>query len=59
MTCYGKILRISWTEHRTNKSIWEELNGGEKTLKIKRRTEAEVLYVGHLKRRHSLEKVIV
>ena len=29
------------------------------TLKIKRRTEAGVLYVGHLKRRHSLEKIIM
>ena len=25
MKCYRKILRISWTEHRMNKSIREEL----------------------------------
>ena len=38
-------------------SIREELIDGYRILKIKTRTEAEVLYVGHLKRRHSwLEK---
>ena len=33
----------------------------ERTLKIKRRTEAqaEVLYVGHFKRKHSLGKLIM
>ena len=49
MKCNGKILRISWTGNKTNGSIREELIDGLRTLKIKTHTEAEVLYVGHLK----------
>ena len=57
LKCYRHILRISWTQKRTNRSILEELGITEnwllKTIKNKKLT-----YFGHIKRHQSLERTI-
>ena len=57
LKCYRKILKISWTEKRTNKSVLEELGITENWLlnNIKSR---KLKYFGHVKRHDSLEKAI-
>ncbi|KAI8500917.1 hypothetical protein Bbelb_210120 [Branchiostoma belcheri] len=52
MKCYRKILRISWTDHRTNDSVLEQL-GVERTLlnTIKRR---KLQYFGHATRAENI-----
>ena len=58
MKCYRKCLRISWTDHRTNKSIREELHVREQWLeKFVRRQKLK--YFGHLKRIEGLGKIIL
>ena len=58
MKCYRKILRVSWTEHRTNESITNELKVTPgsllRTIKIQK-----LKYFGHVKRHNSLEKLIL
>lgn len=48
MKCYRKILRISWTEHRTNDSVLEELGVGRTLLNIIKRRKLQ--YFGHVTR---------
>ena len=56
--CYRKILKISWTEHRTNKSIRDELKLEDQWLEnfIKKQ---KLKYFGHLKRSKGLGKIIL
>ena len=58
LKCYRKILKISWTEKRTNKSVLEELKISENWLlnNIKSR---KLKYFGHVKRHDSIEKIIL
>ena len=56
--CYRRMLRISWMEHRTNQSILEELNIGERWLEIFARKQ-KLKYFGHLKRHNGLGKTIM
>ena len=56
--CYRKLLNVSWTERRTNESIWEELNVvSGSVLRFVRRQKLR--YFGHIKRHDSLEKDIL
>ena len=57
MKCYRKILRISWTEHITNKSI-RELQVEEQWLEDFLRRQ-NLKYFGHLKRSEGLGKIIL
>ena len=58
MKCYRKILKISWTEHRTNKSIRDELKLEDQWLEnfIKKQ---KLKYFGHLKKREGLGKIML
>lgn len=59
MVCYRRMLRIPWTDHRTNVSILEELQitDNERLLPtIQRRI---LKFFGHVIRRDSIEKLII
>ena len=58
MKCYRKILRISWTEHRMNQSIREELQVEGQWLENFVRRQ-KLIYIGHLKRSEGLGKIIL
>ena len=58
MRCYRKILRIPWTEHRTNQSIRSEINVEENWLENFVRHQ-KLKYFGHLKRHDGLGKTIL
>ena len=52
MDMYRRMLRISWTEHRTNNSILEELEPARRFLaEVKRR---KLQYFGHVVRANNL-----
>ena len=56
MKCYRKILRISWTERKTNASVLEQL--GLKAPQLLNLTKKQkLLYFGHIKRHNTLEKL--
>ncbi|KAI8429179.1 hypothetical protein MSG28_007716 [Choristoneura fumiferana] len=59
MWCWRRMLRVSWTQHRTNLSILEELQVKERLSSIVR---SRILrYFGHVTRRgeHSIERLVV
>ena len=58
MKCYRKILKISCTEHRTNKSIRDKLKLEDQWLEnfVKKQ---KLKYFGHLKRSEGLGKTII
>ena len=58
MKSYRKILKISWTEHRTNKSNREELKVEDRWLEIFI-TKQKLKYYGHLKSSEGFRKVIL
>ena len=58
MKCYKIILKISWTEHRTNKSIRDELKLEDQWLQNFVKKE-KLKYFGHLKRSEGLGKIIL
>ena len=58
MKCYRKMIRNSWTEHRMNKSVREELQVEEQWLENFVRRE-KLKYFGHLKRSEGLGKIIL
>ena len=58
MKCYRRILRVSWTEHRTNQSIREELGVTEGWLEH-RIQRLKLKYFGHIKRHENLGKIIL
>ena len=58
MKCYRKILRISWTERKTNASVLEQL--GVKALQLLNLIKKQKLsYFGHIKRHNTLEKLFL
>ena len=58
MRCYRRILRVSWTEHRTNESIRNELEVKENWLRsfVLRQ---KLKYFGHLKRHDGMGRIIL
>ena len=58
LKCYRKILKIPWTQKRTNESILNELNIEENWL-INLVRKRKLSFFGHLKRHQSLEKTIM
>ncbi|BFZ05017.1 hypothetical protein BsWGS_08056 [Bradybaena similaris] len=58
MKCYRKVLRIPWTEKRTNAEIRKNLHIEEDWLltNIKHR---KLTYFGHIKRHNGLERIIL
>ena len=58
MKCYRKILRISWTERKTNASVLEQL--GVKAPQLLNLIKKQKLsYFGHIKRHNLLEKLFL
>lgn len=58
MWVYRRLLRISWTEHRTNISVLLELN--IKTRLLDRISQSYLRYFGHIVRRQDgMEKLVV
>ena len=58
LKCYRTILRVPWTEKRTNNSILQELNIKEGWL-LSTIIERKLKYFGHVKRHEGLEKEIL
>ena len=54
MKCYRKILRISWTERKTNASVLEQL-GVKAPQLLKLIKKQKLSYFGHIKRHNTLE----
>ena len=58
MKCHRKILRISWTERKTNASVLEQL--GVKAPQLLNLIKKQKLsYFGHIKRHNTLEKLFL
>ncbi|KAI8507539.1 hypothetical protein Bbelb_149190 [Branchiostoma belcheri] len=57
MKCYRKLLRVSWTEHRTNASVLEELGIGRSLLHMIRRRKLQ--YFGHVSRAQNISTHIL
>ena len=58
MKCYRKILRISWTERKTNASVLEQL--GLKAPQLLNLIKKQKLsYFGHIKRHSTLKKLFL
>ena len=57
MWCYRRILRIPWTDRRTNTWVLEEL-GVEKKLRADILAR-KLVYFGHATRHHCLQKTII
>ena len=57
MNCNRKILKTSWMENRTNKSVREELKVEDQWLEIF--IKKKLKYFGHLKRSNGLGKIIL
>ena len=55
MWCWRRMLRISWTERRTNESILVEISKQRELLKIIRRRQLG--FLGHVLRREALENI--
>ena len=55
LKCYRTILRVPWTEKRTNHSILQELNIKEGWL-LSTIIKRKLKYFGHVKRHEGLEK---
>ena len=58
MRSYTKILRVPWTEKRTNVYIREQLNIKEETWLLNTIIKHKMTYFGHVKRHDCLEKII-
>ena len=58
LKCYRTILRVPWTEKRTNNSILQELNIKEGWL-LSTIIKRKLKYFGHVKRHEGLEKEIL
>ena len=55
--CYRRILRIPWTEKRSNAWVLDQL-GVEKSLRTDIKTR-KLPYFGHVTRHYCLEKIII
>ena len=58
MKCLRKILRISWTEKRTNISILQQIGNIDENWLLNSVVKRKMQYFGHVKRHESLEKSI-
>ena len=58
MKCYRKILRISWTERKTNASVLEQL-GVKEPQHLNLIKKQKLSYFGHIKRHNTLEKLFL
>ena len=58
MTCYRRILRISWTEKQTNKEVLKKIGIKSPTL-LQTVKKLKLQYFGHTTRHESLEKHIL
>ena len=58
MKCYRKILRISWTERKTNASVLEQL-GAKAPQLLNLIKKQKLSYFGHIKRHNTLEKLFL
>ena len=58
MKCYRKILRISWTERKTNASVLEQL-GVKAPLLLNLIKKQKLSYFGHIERHNTLEKLFL
>ena len=56
--CYRQILRVPWTDKRTNVSIREQLQIKEETWLLNAIKKHKMKYFGHVKRHDCLEKDI-
>ena len=56
--CYRRVLKIPWTQKRTNSSIRQELNIVEEWL-LKTIKKRKMKYFGHIKRHQGMEKTIM
>ena len=52
MTAYRRLLRVSWTTHRTNTSVLQEIQRQERLLAIVQRRKLQ--YFGHVVRARNL-----
>lgn len=59
MWCWRRMLRVSWTEHRTNQSVADEIQIPDQLSKIINRSILK--YYGHISRRDddNLERLII
>ena len=58
MTCYRKLLQISWTQKITNVEVRSRLNVTSSHL-FKHYKKQKLSYFGHLKRHDTLERTIL
>ena len=58
MKCYRKVLRISWTQRRSNADIRKDLNIEEDWL-LKTIKKRKLKYFGHIKIHNDLERLIM
>ena len=58
MKCYRKILRISWTERKTNASVLEQ-PGAKAPQLLNLIKKQKLSYFGHIKRQDTLEKLFL
>ena len=58
MRCYRRILRVPWTEKRTNQSIRDQLGIKDETWLLNTIAKHKMRYFGHVKRHECLEKEI-
>ena len=58
MRCYRRILKVSWTEHRTNESIRNKLEVKENWLRSYVLRQ-KLKYFGHLKRHDGMGRIIL
>jgi hypothetical protein len=56
--CYRRILRVPWTQHRTNDSIRQELEVNNEWL-LQYVRKQKLSYFGHIKRRDGMEKRVL
>ena len=52
-----RMLRISWTERKSNEKVLKEV-GGQQTM-MKRINQWQLAFVGDVMRRHGLENLLV
>ena len=58
MRCCRRILRVSWTEKRTNQSIRDQLGIKDVTWLLNTIAKHKMCYFGHVKRHECVEKEI-
>ena len=56
--CYREVSRVSWTEHRTNQSVADELGVTSGTL-LNFSKKQKLSYFTHIKLHQTLEKLIL